>query len=50
MKSNLGILPSLEGLGRLGKLERAKAFADRAQNDLENFLMTDRTEELTQDP
>ncbi len=42
MKSNLGILPPLENTGRLGKRERAKAYADRASMDLENFLMLTR--------
>ena len=50
MKSNLGILPSLEGSGRLGKFERAEAYADRARIDLDDFLKADRTAAMTQDP
>jgi methylenetetrahydrofolate--tRNA-(uracil-5-)-methyltransferase len=38
MKSNLGILPPLENTNRLGKRERAKTYADRARNDLEELL------------
>ncbi len=38
MKSNLGILPPLESTNQLGKRERAKAYADRASIDLEDFL------------
>ena len=41
MKANFGILPSLEGTKRLGKRERAKAYADRALADLENTLVTE---------
>jgi methylenetetrahydrofolate--tRNA-(uracil-5-)-methyltransferase len=39
MKSNLGILPPLGSTSRLGKRERARAYADRALNDLDNLLM-----------
>ncbi len=44
MKSNLGILPPLEdeNSNRRSKLERAKAFAERARNDLETIINTDR--------
>jgi methylenetetrahydrofolate--tRNA-(uracil-5-)-methyltransferase len=38
MKSNLGILPPLDDPHHLGKRDRAKAHADRAHVDLENFL------------
>ena len=38
MKANFGILPSLANTDHLGKRERAKAYADRAVIDLENFL------------
>lgn len=38
MKSNLGILPPLADSDRLDKFERARAYADRAHTDLENFL------------
>jgi methylenetetrahydrofolate--tRNA-(uracil-5-)-methyltransferase len=38
MKANFGILPPFENAGHLGKRERAKAYADRAIIDLENFL------------
>jgi len=38
MKANFGILPPLENADRLGKRERAKAYAGRAIIDLENFL------------
>ena len=38
MKANFGILPPFENAGHLGKRERAKAYADRAILDLENFL------------
>ncbi len=41
MKANFGILPPLEGTKRLGKRERAKAYADRALADLENTLVTE---------
>lgn len=44
MKSNLGILPPLEDeeSNRRSKLERAKAYADRARSDLENLMSADR--------
>ena len=44
MKSNLGILQPLEDEDsiRRSKLERAKAYADRARNDLENLMRVDR--------
>ncbi len=38
MKANFGILPSLPEGGRLGKRERARAYADRALMDLEQSL------------
>ncbi len=38
MKANFGILPPIENSDHLGKRERAKAYADRAIIDLENFL------------
>lgn len=38
MKANFGILPSLANMDHFGKRERAKAYADRAITDLENFL------------
>ncbi len=38
MKANLGILPSLESDIRLGKRERAKAYAVRASEDLDKFI------------
>jgi methylenetetrahydrofolate--tRNA-(uracil-5-)-methyltransferase len=40
MKANFGILPSLEDAHRLGKRERAGAYASRAQTDLENYIMS----------
>ncbi len=40
MKANFGILPPLENAERLGKRERAKAYADRALVDLETYLST----------
>ncbi len=39
MKANFGILPPLATINRLGKRERAKAYADRALADLENMLV-----------
>ena len=38
MKANFGILPALDETNRLGKRERAKAYADRALLDLEQAL------------
>jgi methylenetetrahydrofolate--tRNA-(uracil-5-)-methyltransferase len=38
MKANFGILPPLESASRLGKRERARAYALRASQDLYNFL------------
>jgi methylenetetrahydrofolate--tRNA-(uracil-5-)-methyltransferase len=38
MKSNMGILPPLENSDRLGKRERAKVYAERANSVLEDFL------------
>ena len=38
MKANFGILPSLEPEVRGGKVERAKAYAERALSDLERFV------------
>ncbi|MGC8856490.1 MAG: FADH(2)-oxidizing methylenetetrahydrofolate--tRNA-(uracil(54)-C(5))-methyltransferase TrmFO, partial [Anaerolineae bacterium] len=40
MKANFGILPPLENAERLGKRERANAYADRALADLETYLST----------
>ena len=40
MKANFGILPALQGTGRLGKLERGRAYATRALNDLEPIAAT----------
>ncbi len=40
MKSNFGILPSLENAERMGKRERAAAYAQRATRSLEDFLAT----------
>jgi methylenetetrahydrofolate--tRNA-(uracil-5-)-methyltransferase len=38
MKANFGILPALDAAGRLGKRERAQAYAQRALVDLEIYL------------
>ncbi len=38
MKSNFGILPPLDNPGRMGKRERAAAYAGRAVADLEAYL------------
>jgi len=38
MKANFGILPPLENSERLGKRERAQAYAERARADLEAYL------------
>jgi methylenetetrahydrofolate--tRNA-(uracil-5-)-methyltransferase len=38
MKANFGILPPLEGAERLGKRQRAAAYADRALASLEAWL------------
>jgi methylenetetrahydrofolate--tRNA-(uracil-5-)-methyltransferase len=38
MKANFGILPPLVPTPRLGKRERAKLFAERAQVDLKAFI------------
>jgi len=38
MKANFGILPPLGGPGKMGKRERAQAYANRALADLESFL------------
>ena len=46
MKSNLGILPPLGNTGRSGKRERAKAYAERARNDLDDLLMRIEAREL----
>ncbi len=40
MKANFGILPPLETNARLGKRERAAAYAERAAQHLEAFLQT----------
>jgi methylenetetrahydrofolate--tRNA-(uracil-5-)-methyltransferase len=39
MKANFGILPALEATKRLGKRERAQAYANRALADLETYLL-----------
>jgi methylenetetrahydrofolate--tRNA-(uracil-5-)-methyltransferase len=39
MKANFGILPPLVSTRRLSKRDRAKLFAERAQTDLEAFLV-----------
>jgi len=38
MKANFGILPPLATTQRMGKRERAKAYAERARLDLDHFL------------
>ena len=38
MKANFGILPPLEGTGKLKKRARYQAYADRALVSLENYL------------
>jgi len=38
MKANFGILPALENSARSSKRDRARLYAERALNDLENFL------------
>jgi methylenetetrahydrofolate--tRNA-(uracil-5-)-methyltransferase len=38
MKANLGILPPLDPVGKMGKRERGKAYAARALADLEDAL------------
>ncbi|MCJ7433486.1 MAG: methylenetetrahydrofolate--tRNA-(uracil(54)-C(5))-methyltransferase (FADH(2)-oxidizing) TrmFO [Anaerolineales bacterium] len=38
MKANFGILPALNHSGRVGKRERCQLHAERALNDLENYL------------
>jgi methylenetetrahydrofolate--tRNA-(uracil-5-)-methyltransferase len=38
MKANFGILPPLEDSARLGKRQRAAAYAERAVRDLETIL------------
>ena len=38
MKANFGILPALENVNRLGKRERATAYASRSITELEAFL------------
>jgi methylenetetrahydrofolate--tRNA-(uracil-5-)-methyltransferase len=40
MKANFGILPPIESERRIGKRERAQAYAGRARQDLEQFLKT----------
>jgi methylenetetrahydrofolate--tRNA-(uracil-5-)-methyltransferase len=42
MKANLGILPPLEAVGRLGKRERAQAYAERSTMMLQSFIETHR--------
>jgi methylenetetrahydrofolate--tRNA-(uracil-5-)-methyltransferase len=37
MKANFGILPPLDGTSRLGKLERGRAYTERALRDLEPY-------------
>jgi methylenetetrahydrofolate--tRNA-(uracil-5-)-methyltransferase len=41
MKANLGILPPLEAVGRLGKRERAQAYAERSRMMLQRSIETD---------
>jgi len=38
MKANLGILPPLPNVGKIGRRRRAQAFADRALASLEECL------------
>ena len=38
MKANFGILPPLPKMGKIGRRQRAQAFADRALADLDNYL------------
>jgi methylenetetrahydrofolate--tRNA-(uracil-5-)-methyltransferase len=38
MKANFGILPPLETTRRMGRRDRARLFAERAQIDMDNFL------------
>jgi methylenetetrahydrofolate--tRNA-(uracil-5-)-methyltransferase len=38
MKANFGILPVIEGMQVRGKRQRAKAYSERAQRDMEEFL------------
>jgi methylenetetrahydrofolate--tRNA-(uracil-5-)-methyltransferase len=38
MKANFGILPALENIGRLGKRERATAYAERSAIELNTYL------------
>ena len=40
MKANFGILPALEKSGRRGKRERARAYGERAREDVQAFLGT----------
>jgi folate-dependent tRNA-U54 methylase TrmFO/GidA len=39
MKANFGILPPLVSTRHLSKRDRAKLFAERAQTDMEAFLV-----------
>lgn len=41
MKANFGILPSLTNTSRLGKRERGQAYAERALQDLERYILND---------
>ena len=40
MKANFGLLPALEGSGKVDKRTRSKLYADRALTDLEIYLST----------
>jgi methylenetetrahydrofolate--tRNA-(uracil-5-)-methyltransferase len=42
MKANFGILPALNHTGRIGKRERSQLHAQRALDDLENYLASSR--------
>jgi methylenetetrahydrofolate--tRNA-(uracil-5-)-methyltransferase len=42
MKANFGILPALNHSGRVGKRERSQLHAQRALDDLENYLASSR--------
>jgi len=38
MKANFGILPTLDGIGKIGKRERGRLYAERALERLETYL------------
>lgn len=44
MKANFGILPAVSGMDKVGRRQRAQAFAERALRDLDEFL--ERTEQI----